>query len=169
MLILIVYASKYGAVKKAANILSGELQKKNLSNTSINISDLSNNNIDLSKYESIIIGGSIYFGKIQKSLIKFCKNNKDTLLNKTISFFVCSGNEKEIDNHFENSFDSELLDHSLTKGYFGYEYNFEKMNCLYKIIVKKIAAINHSEYKIKIENIKSFVNKLNKEMNGLNE
>jgi len=43
------------------------------------------------------------------------------------------------------------------------------MNCLYKFIVKKIAAINHSEYKIKIENIKSFVNKLNKEMNGLNE
>jgi len=102
--------------------------------------------------------------RFKKNIIKFCQTNKKTLLNKKIGLFICSGNGKEIDNQFENSFDSELLDHSLTKGYFGYEYNFEKMNFLYKIIVKKITGINQSVSKIKIDKIKAFVKKFNKDL-----
>ena len=164
MSLLIVYASKYGSTQKAVNILSDELEKKNIKNTAVNVNVISKNNIDLTKYDAILIGGSIYFGKIQKNIIKFCQNNKKTLLKKKIGLFICSGNEKEIDRQFKNSFDSELLNHSINKGYFGYEYDFEKMNFLYKIIVKKIAGINQSKSEIKIDKIKNFVNKFNKDL-----
>jgi len=63
---LIVYASKYGSTQKVVNILSGELENNNIKNITVNVNDISKSNIDLSKYSSIVIGGSIYFGKIQK-------------------------------------------------------------------------------------------------------
>ena len=60
---LIVYASKYGCTEKCVKLMSKKLNDK------VDLINLKNiNDIDLSKYDKVIIGGSIYIGRIQKEV-----------------------------------------------------------------------------------------------------
>lgn len=77
---LIVYASKYGCTEKCAKLLSKELYGEV---DIINVKRM--RDIDISKYEKIIIGGSIYIGKIQKGVTQFCSKNLHKLKEKIIS------------------------------------------------------------------------------------
>ncbi|MDU3352327.1 MAG: flavodoxin domain-containing protein, partial [Clostridium sp.] len=57
---IIIYSSKYGCTKDCANILKNKLSDN------VTIVDINNNNnnnkIELSKFDKIIIGSSIYVG-----------------------------------------------------------------------------------------------------------
>ncbi|MGM0508138.1 MAG: flavodoxin domain-containing protein [Fusobacteriota bacterium] len=152
MKIIILYATKYGTTEKAASFLKKQLP----SNTDIiNLTNYKKN-INLEDYDLIIVGGSIYGGKIQKSISNFSIKNKSQLLDKKLALFLCCGNEKELNTQFNNSFDKDLLDHAFKKEYFGYGYNFKKMNFFFKFIVKKMANIQKSTYNIKYKNIEKF-------------
>lgn len=83
---LIVYSSKYGCTEQCAKILSEELKgEADLINLK-NVKD-----INISKYDTVIIGGSIYIGKIQKEVAGFCAKNLDILKEKKLDylFVVC--------------------------------------------------------------------------------
>ena len=59
---LIVYSSKHGTAEKSANILKSKLTGDV---DVVNIMLFAPTNLD--KYDNIILGGSIYIGKVQKS------------------------------------------------------------------------------------------------------
>ncbi|TYB31581.1 MAG: flavodoxin [Candidatus Mcinerneyibacterium aminivorans] len=158
MSLLIIYSTKYGCTEKVANRLANYYRKKY---HLINIKKQNFNPDILNEFNSIAIGGSIYAGKIQKEISKFCEDYKDLLLKKKIGLFICCGSEAEIDKYFEKSFISEVLEHAVDKAYMGYEYNFDKMNFLEKMLVKSIAKIKENKSLIKEENIKNLANKLN--------
>lgn len=153
---LIVYASKYGctekAVKKLANYIEQDVEMVNLKDKK--------ENLDLIEYDIIAIGGSIYVGQIQKEVKEFCLNNIDIIMQKRLGLFVCAGFEEKVEEQFENSFGQKLIDHAVTKGYFGYEFNFDKMGLLSKMAVKFVAKKNSSESNILDKNIQEFANKL---------
>ncbi|OCL26915.1 hypothetical protein U472_05355 [Orenia metallireducens] len=157
MKILLVYASKYGATKKAAEKLAEYLGD---SVKLVNLKEGNLKGIRLKDYDTIAIGGSIYTGRIQKEVTKFCSDYKSEIISKKLGLFICCGNEQEFDNQLRNSFEQELINHAITKGYFGYEYNLKKMNFLFKMIIKKIANITKSESAIADNNIKDFAAKL---------
>ena len=46
--------------------------------------------LDVNVYDTIIIGGSVYVGKVSKTLRAFCESNLDTLLEKRVGVFLCS-------------------------------------------------------------------------------
>ena len=59
---IIIYSSKYGCTKDCANILKNKLSDN------VTIVDINNNNkIELSKFDKIIIGSSIYVVKQKTS------------------------------------------------------------------------------------------------------
>ena len=60
---LIVYSSKYGCTEKCAKLIKQEL---NDPADLINLKNINIKDINLSKYDKVIIGGPIYIGKIQK-------------------------------------------------------------------------------------------------------
>jgi menaquinone-dependent protoporphyrinogen oxidase len=155
--ILLVYASKYGATKKAAEKLAEYLEN---SVKLVNLKEENLKEIRLKDYDTIAIGGSIYAGKIQKEVTKFCSDYKSEIISKKLGLFICCGNEQEFDNQLRNSFEQELINHAITKGYFGYEYNLKKMNFLFKMIIKKMAKIKKSKFEIMEENIKKFAEEL---------
>ena len=66
MKIAIVYATKYGCTKKCAEILKSYLHGE------VSIHSAKADKINLSRYDAVFIGGSVYMGKIQKEI----KNNK---------------------------------------------------------------------------------------------
>ena len=94
------------------------------------------------KFETVIIGGSIHEGMIQRSVKRFCETYLDELLAKNIGLFVCcvdpDSNEKAL---IESSFPEKLVEHALANGFFGGELNFKKMNLLQKIMTRKAARL----------------------------
>jgi menaquinone-dependent protoporphyrinogen oxidase len=72
---LIVYATKYGCAEKCAMELSKEFD----GNVEV-INLKENKRIDLVEYENVIIGGSVYIGKIQKEVADFINQNLKELI-----------------------------------------------------------------------------------------
>ena len=147
---VIVYASKYGTTQECATKLS-ELMED------VNLLDVEKNKVDLSLYETVILGSSIYAGQIRPKMREFIEENLTELSEKNLGIFVCGANEEEIDNAVENNF-GELASKAKSIGHFGYKYDFDKMKFFEKLIIKKIAKVKASEKNIYQEKIKKFSN-----------
>lgn len=153
----IIYASKYGCTEKCVNMLSKELKGEA---ELINIKKT--NNIDLSKYDKVIIGGSIYIGKIQKEITEFCNKNLDSLKTKNVGLFICGMQQGEaIKTELEQNFPKELLDVAKTKKYFGGEFIIHKVNFMEKMIIKKVAKVTEDKSFIIEKNIHEFADVMN--------
>jgi len=148
---LIVYATKYGFTKTCADILAKKLGEN------VDIYDLNSNLPDLMKYDKVIIGGSIYAGKIRKPVMRFCSDNLDTLKGKKLGLFICGmAKEEDAQKQIVSSFPEDLLAVCAAKGYFGGECNYEKMNFLEKFIMKKITGSKQSQSRVAEDNITRF-------------
>lgn len=152
---LIIYASKHGSAEKAANKLYQNLKDEK---EIVNIKE--NNRPFIDNFDTIIIGGSIYGGKIQKEIQKFIEDNLETLLDKKIGFYLCCGIQKDFEKQLENSIPKKLLDNTSVAGYFGYEYNTDKMNFFEKTMVKFAAKDKAGKSNINEKNIEEFARKI---------
>jgi len=115
---------------------------------------------NLKNYNTIIIGGSIHEGMIQRSVYKFCESNLDELLKKAIGLFVCCM-DPDADEQMliQSAFPEALLKHALASGFFGGELNIKKMNLLQKIMTRKAARLQ-KEPDIDFQKILEFARKL---------
>ena len=154
MSILIAYASQYGCTEKCANMLSVNLKDND---SLISVVDLgSKQKIALNNYDTVIIGGPITAGKINSKVKKFCAGNLPELLKKKIGLFICGASVEEAQKELSDNFPQELLDVAAAKGYFGYEFNLEKMNFAIRAIIKKKSKVDKSVSNILEDNIKDF-------------
>ena len=154
---LIVYASKYGCTEKCAKLLSKELKGE------VDIINLKRiRDIDISKCEKIIIGGSIYIGKIQKEVTEFCSKNLDELMKIRIGLFICGMQEGDtINTELNQNFNPVLIKIADAKECFGGEFIFDKMNFIDKFIVKKVSKVTSNKSNILEENIHKFAQAMN--------
>ncbi|MFW6022809.1 MAG: flavodoxin domain-containing protein [Halanaerobiaceae bacterium] len=157
MKILIVYGTKHGSAEKCAKILSERI------NGDVDLVNLKKKqNINLDTYDNIIIGGSIYMGKIRKEVSKFCIDNKEDLLNKRIGLYIsCMQEGEEAEKELKDNYPDELYDQALATDVFGGEFNFEKMNFLERMIIKKISGDSESTSNILKDNIEKFACMIN--------
>jgi menaquinone-dependent protoporphyrinogen oxidase len=142
---LIIYASKYGCTERCAKSLAAKLSGK------VDLVNIKKGQApDISKYDVIIVGGSIYVGQIQKSIKEFCINDLSTLKEKKVGLFICCGFAENTEQHMANAFPRELLEVAVTKECFGGELNIEKMKFFDKLLTKMITkATNKSDSKAK--------------------
>lgn len=154
---LIAYTTKYGCAKKCAELLSKELNNQT---EMVNLKELKE--FDLSKYQTIILGGSIYMGRIQKEMTEFCTKNLDQLKEKHLGLFICGMQEGEqVSTELSQNFLPELLNTAVVKECFGSAFIFDRMNFMEKLIVKKIAKVSSNQSKINEANISKFAQKMN--------
>ncbi len=158
MKILIIYSTKHGCTDKCSQTLSNEIETNT---TLINLEITSD--INLSEFDTIIIGGSIHAGMINRKIKKFIEKNRNTLLNKKIGLFLCClfDGEKALQ-QFQDAYPEILRNKAVAHGLFGGELDFDKMNFFEKTIVKKVANIEESVSKINYQNIKDFAIKITK-------
>jgi len=153
---LIVFMSKHGTTEKAANLL-----KKEFSDSGVTIMNLQKEKSpDLSAYDTVIVGGSIHAGSIQKGIKKFCNVHKQTLLSKKAGYFICCMEKEKKQIQLEAAFDPELRDKAIALGTFGGEFNFDKMNFIERVIIRKISGLSSSVSDINYEAIKDFAGKM---------
>lgn len=152
----IIYATKHGCTDKCAHTLANELNNNALL---INL-DVSTN-VNLNEFNTVIIGGSIHAGSMNRKIKKFIDKNMDMLQSKKTGLFICCMEEGEkAQEQFKNAFPESLRNKAIAHGYFGGEFNFDKMNFFEKAIIKKIAKTDQNVSKINENNIKDFALKI---------
>ena len=152
---LIAYSSTLGCTEQCVSRL-----KKDLGPDADLVRISRRRKIPLDKYDTIIIGGSIHEGMIQRSVRRFCEIHLKELLKKQVGLFVCCVDPGEDEQALlKSAFPDELLEQSLAKGYFGGELDFKKMNLLHKIMTRKAARLK-TEPDIDFDKILAFAKKL---------
>ena len=130
---LVVYASKHGSAEDCAKTVAGKLKGK------VELVNLKEKIVkDVFVYDEVIIGGSIYAGRIQKEVTEFCSKNLDVLKSKNLGLFICCMNIENSKMQLESSFPKELTNLAKAKEGFGGEFRFKKMNFFERFIVKAI-------------------------------
>ncbi|HEX2952780.1 MAG TPA: flavodoxin domain-containing protein [Bacillota bacterium] len=146
---LIIYASKYGCTESCAKRLAAMLPGE------IDLIDLNSNDItDLSGYDQVILGGSIYAGQAPKRIREFSGRNLSMLLSKKVALFLCcfeTGDNAQ--SYIKRTFPDSLVRQSMATEFFGWELHFNKMNRFERWIVKKIAKVDKDVSRIDEEAI----------------
>ncbi|MFT8315355.1 MAG: flavodoxin domain-containing protein [Clostridium sp.] len=153
---LIIYATKHGFAEKCSKLLkdklSGEVATVNIKKDTMP---------NISSFDKIIIGGSVYMGKIQKEITEFCTENFDTLKEKKLGLFVCGMQKDSIETELAASFPNDLLTHSSVKECFGGEFIMKNMNPLERFIIKIVAKTKNDVSSVSEENINKFAQIMN--------
>lgn len=130
---LIVYGTTYGFTEKCAL----ELSKKLISRTDCYDANKIES-LDLSLYNAVIIGSSIYVGQINKNVKNFVERNAGILKNKALAFFLCCGFVDNLQKNLELNYPKELLEKAVSKECFGGLMDLSKMKFMHKIITKMV-------------------------------
>lgn len=156
---LIIYGSNHGCAKKCAELLEGKLKGE------VDIADIKNDiTLDLNNYDKVIIGGSIYMGKIQKEITEVCESYCNNLKEKKIGLYICCMNEENVETQIKENFPEELLLSAVTQGYFGGAFNFKDMNFLERFIIRKVSkSLAKSNNKFKEIDMKKFVDMIERD------
>ncbi len=146
---LILYKSKYGFTEKIANLIKEHRQEAD-------IIELSDFEYDFTPYQEVIIGTPIYMGQINKRIKKVFNSYENELLNKTLKVFLCGMAFKQENTVIDQNFNTSIIKHAKIK-YVGGAYQFEKMNFIYKVIVKKISGSSENKETILHEKIEELL------------
>jgi len=161
---LIAYGTKYGTTRKAAEEISkrlpGEVDLVNLKE---------NKEPDVCIYDAILIGASVYGGKIQREVRSFLDKQKHNLIVRPYGLFIAAGNNLEVERNYRVYVGKGIYDSAKIREYIGYSYDFSKMNFFEKIIVKKVAKITENTEKIEEEGLNSIVQWVKDVENSLNK
>ena len=117
----------------------------------------------LDSYHRIILGGSIHAGQIQRRLRDFIEQNLDVLANKELGLFICCMHEgQEAKDQLLNAFPEKLHQYSKAEAILGGAFDFDKMNFLERMIVRKVAGVRESTRKTDHKAVERFARRMDK-------
>ncbi|MCB1222497.1 MAG: flavodoxin domain-containing protein [Thermotogae bacterium] len=128
----IVYATRSGTSEKCSIILSEKLSGEKT------IIDIKRNpSPDLTKFDAVIVGASIRIGKVQRTISEFVQRNLATLIKKRLGVFLCMGSgEENFSEYLSQNFPESFLNNCKAKGFFGGEFNLERLGFLSRMMVR---------------------------------
>ena len=149
---LILYASNHGTTEKVAERISRIIGFNRCQ--TVNIYELAPPSLE--GFDTVIIGGSIYFGKEQRKIRKFCENHIEELLKKKLGLFICYMDRDQEMEEYLNSYPAALIQHAHAEGYFGGAFDFNRLNFVEKFIVRKNLGHKESISRINSQSINHF-------------
>lgn len=149
---IIIYTSKYGCTEKAAYLLKNQLGEE----TEV-VNLMLAKEPTLERYDTVILGGSIYYGKIQKQMTAFASKFQNELSKKRIGLFICAGAKGEqATQELKSSFPEELYNQSITNEVFGDEIYEEKLTLLDRLVLQMVKGKDKSINRLSNETIERF-------------
>ena len=114
---LLVYEGKHGFTEKCARLLAEKIPGE------VYLLDLrQEEQADPKNYDTLIVGGSVYMGKIRKEAAAYCRVHKQQLLKKKLGLFIYCANSEKAEEQAEGAYPAELLQHAAAVAYFGYAF-----------------------------------------------
>lgn len=154
---IIIYSSKYGCTEDCAKYL-----KSRLSGLPELMDADRSNSVSLESYDTVILGSSIYIGRVSKKIQKLCKENVNLLTKKNVGIFLCCAFPEQTDTYLTTNFPDKLLGNAAVIKSFGGEARIEKMRFLDKAVMKAGIKGNHEALKVSYNNMNDFIKKINK-------
>jgi menaquinone-dependent protoporphyrinogen oxidase len=152
---LILYSSYHGTTEKVARLI-----QRNFLTEYTQVSSLHKSKISLAEYETVIIGGSIRYGKIQPIVRDFCEENTHELVQKRLGLYICCMNRVSAPQVFDMAYPEILRQHAVACGIMGGEVLLEKMNFFEKAILRLVNGTKQSVSKIDYTAIDHFIEKI---------
>jgi len=160
---LILYASTYGYTQECAATLSrnlaGDVRLVNIGKDPVP---------SLEEYDTVLIGGSIYMGQIQKKIKEFCISNADSLKSKNLGFFISCSSPENFNENLKNYFPEDLIRSALSIENFGGEFRSDKMKLSHKLIMKMVAKATEKDNKPPARPLPENIAKMAQTINHLN-
>lgn len=156
---IIVYASRHGTTaeyaKRLMKLLDGNVDLCSLDERGKSMPDMS-------FYDTIVIGGSIHYGKNSKLIVSFVKNNIDLLITRRLGLFVTSyyDGERALQ-QLSNAYPKELLEKAVVADFFDGELLYQKLNFFEKIVAKVVLKAEELDPIIEKSKVIEFAEKLN--------
>lgn len=144
MNVLIAYASKYGAVQRICEMLH---QKVDSPPTMVNLRVSAQP--EVASYDTVVIGGSIYAGRILPSVPRFVERHREELLQKRVLLFVSClyEGEKGLE-QLREAFPAWLQVHAKETYNLGGEIILDKLRFLDRLIIRNFAKVQENVRKI---------------------
>lgn len=129
---LIIYMSHHGTTRKVVEQMSAQLRP-------VTVVDLEHDEApDLSAFDTVLIGGSIHIGQLQRKLKAYCESHLQALTKKNVGLFLCFMNTREAQREFDNAFAAELRQAAFVTGLFGGELLQDKMNFMENFLTRQV-------------------------------
>jgi menaquinone-dependent protoporphyrinogen oxidase len=145
---LILYGSHKGCTRSCAEKVSEQIG----GSETVDLARSASPTLD--GYDTVVLGSSIWAGKVHPKVNRFVKKNLPALLDKRLGLFICSGDDKA--DHIGQNYPASLVEHAQAKAYFGGALNINDYNPLVKFILKKKAGVTESYNRLKPEVISQF-------------
>ena len=154
MSILIAYGSNNNTTKTCANLLAEKLPETDIIN-------LAKETVDLSNYDTVIIGSCIRFNYIHNAVKIFIGNNLDKLMDMNTAIYLCCGFPEKANQYLLHNFPKKLLNKSISIQCFGGELKVMPHRVMDQIIMKTVKknfkSDNRNQTEIQLESIDKMV------------
>lgn len=153
---IIIYTTKYSCTRSMAErlqaMLGGETQ----------LADAKGTVPSLEPYDTVVLGGSVYMGHVQKALTAYMDRHMQELLGKKIGLFLCAGitDPAVQTQELQNAFAPELYELAVAKDVLGYRFDFQKLNFLERLMVGAMRGNRENESVFFEQTIEAFAHKL---------
>jgi menaquinone-dependent protoporphyrinogen oxidase len=137
--VLIAYRSKYGATETCAHALAERIQAETA------LADLRFRHApDVRAFDVVLIGGSIYGGKVQREVTSFCERQEELLRERETGLFLCCLSRGEhAQAQLQSAFPGWLSAHSFARSLFGGELHADRLTLLDKVLVRGLPRPPH--------------------------
>jgi menaquinone-dependent protoporphyrinogen oxidase len=156
---LIIYATKNGSVKEVAQLLRKELTG------SVRLVNAHEEQVeDISCYDNILIGSSIYFGQIDRKIKNFIFLHRPEILNRRFGIFIMAGesNKDILEKQLKDTIPNDMFTKASAISVIGSEIKLKKFSWLVRLLLKYVKKVKCSYKDIDKDKIKDFANNFNK-------
>jgi menaquinone-dependent protoporphyrinogen oxidase len=158
---LIIYATKNGSVKEVAQLIKKEMHGE------IKVVDAKEEKVtDISKYDNILIGSSIYFGQIDRRIKSFIFLHRPEILHRKVGIFIMAGEPKmdRMEQQLKDAIPNDIYTKAELVTVIGSEVKLKKFSWLVSLILKYGRKIKSSYKTIDMDKIKEFAGKFKEEI-----
>jgi menaquinone-dependent protoporphyrinogen oxidase len=137
--VLIAYRSKYGTTETCAHALADRIKAETA------LADLRLRRApDVRAFDVVLIGGSIYGGKIQREVTSFCERQEELLRERETGLFLCClirGEQARA--QLLAAFPEWLSAHSFARSLFGGDLHDDRLTLLDRVLVRGLPRPAH--------------------------
>ncbi len=135
---IIIYATKYGCTEKAVKLLQSKIPEKI---KAVNVAR--EKAPDLSLFDTVILGGPIYVGKMHAALSAYMQQHREVLKSKRLALFICAGEQDPacMEKLLASAFPEELYNRAIMREAFGGELYWDKLDLMTKLILRVVKGI----------------------------
>ena len=153
MKILIAYGTKTGTTQVCA-----EKIKEYLPGQEVELLNLEKHHrVHLGDYDAIVVGSPLYMGQIRNKVSQMMIHNKKQLLDMKVHLFVCGlARGEEGVALLRKQVPGELFGHAVQIAQLGGEVHIERLNFIYRWMMKKVMAESKPEMGFLDEEIQKF-------------